>query len=248
MRGWLSRLVFPPHCSACRRLLPFDGAGGEVFICRNCRGTLEAEKLKTCRDCGASFVDCRCMPELLADAGCRGLVKLAAYDPGELRGMMNRLINNCKRYKSPELSAFLAGQLCFGIENILRELDVSRDSVVVTYCPRSRRRVREYGFDQAELLAEAVAHIGGYEMATLLARSKRHSAKSQKQLGFEARAINATHSFTLTGERDLHGKTVVLVDDVVTSGATMATCVSMLMGAEVEGVVCVAIAEAVRDK
>lgn len=248
MRNWFSRLLFPPHCAACRRLLPFDGSGGETFICRSCRGALETKKLEACHDCGASFVDCRCMPERMADVGCRGLVKLVAYDPAELQGVINKLINNCKRYADRALFEFMAKQLCFGVEKILRELEVDRERTVVTYCPRSLRRVREYGFDQAELLAECVADVGGYGMASLLTRRKMHLTKSQKNLGFEARALNAKHSVSLAGEQDMCGKTVVLVDDVVTSGATMAACVSLLMGAGADNVICVAIAEAVRDK
>ena len=248
MRSLLSRLMFPPHCAACRCLLPFDGKGGELFICRSCRGTLEAKKLETCPVCGASFVDCRCMPELLADTGCRALIKLVAYDPGELHGVINKMINNCKRYPSRELFGLLAGQLCYGIERILRELDVSRERTVVTYCPRSCRRVREYGFDQAELLAQGIVDIGGYELSRLLTRQRRGVSKSQKTLGFEARAINARRSVSLTGEMDIKGKTVILVDDVVTSGATMAACASLLIGAGADNVVCVSVAEAVRDK
>ena len=209
---------------------------------------LETKKLETCRDCGASFVDCRCMPEMLADAGCRGLIKLSAYDPGELRGTVNKLINNCKRYPSPALFDFLARQLCFGVEKILRELEAGRDMTIVTYCPRSRKRVREYGFDQAELLAKSIAEVGGYRMESLLGRRNALLSKSQKWLGREARAVNAAHSVCLTDGQDIQGKTVVLVDDVVTSGATMAACAVQLTEAGAENVICVAIAEAVSDK
>lgn len=188
------------------------------------------------------------MPDLLADIGCRALIKLVAYDPGELRGVINKMINNGKRYRDNDMSRFLAEQLCYGIERILRELEAGREQTVVTYCPRNRHRVREYGFDQAELLALGIADIGGYELSSLLTRQRRGVSKSQKTLGFEARAINARRSVSLTGEMDIKGKTVILVDDVVTSGATMAACASLLMGAGAENVVCVAVAEDVRDK
>lgn len=244
----LKRLIFPPHCAACRQLLPFDGAGGEVFLCRACRGAFETKKLETCPVCGASFVDCRCMPEALSEVDCVALVKLVPYDPQELRGIINKLINNCKRYRNREMFDFLARQLCVGIERLLSEQGVGRQDALVTFCPRGQRRRREYGFDQARLLASYIAYNGGYEMATLLTRKRGLRPKSQKSLGGEARAANADSSFALADGVDVAGKTVILVDDVVTSGATMTACLSLLRQAGADSVIGVSIAEAVRDK
>ncbi len=244
----LKRLIFPPHCAACRQLLPFDGEGGEDFLCRACRGSLEAKKLETCPVCGASFVDCRCMPQALAQAECTALVKLVPYDPGELRGAVNKLINNCKRYRSRELFDFLARQLCPGIERALRETGVSRHNAVVTFCPRGTRRKREYGFDQAELLAKYIAYNGGYGIASLLTRKRGAYARSQKSLGGQGRRANAGRSIELAEGVEIKGKTVILVDDVVTSGATMTACIELLREAGADAVISVCIAEAVRDK
>lgn len=244
----LKRLIFPPHCAACRQLLPFDGAGGEVFLCRACRGAFEAKKLETCPVCGASFVDCRCMPEALSDADCVALIKLVPYDPQELRDVVNNLINNCKRYRNRDMFDFLARQLCVGIERVLSEQGVVRQDAVVTFCPRGRRRRREYGFDQAQLLASYIAYNGGYNVETLLTRKRGPGLKSQKSLGGEARVANAGSSLALAEGVEVVGKTVILVDDVVTSGATMTACLSLLREAGANAVIGISIAEAVRDK
>ena len=243
IRNNLMRLIFPPHCAACRQLLPFDGAGGEVFLCRACRGAFEAKKLETCPVCGASFVDCRCMPEALSDADCVALIKLVPYDPQELRDVVNKLINNCKRYRNRDMFDFLARQLCVGIERVLSEQGVVRQDAVVTFCPRGRRRRREYGFDQAQLLASYIAYNGGYEMATLLTRKRGPGLKSQKSLGGEARVANAGRSLALAEGVEVVGKTVILVDDVVTTGVGMAEAIKVLKkGGAAEVVpVCVAV-------
>lgn len=193
-------------------------------------------------------MDCRCMPEVLANAGCDGLVKLAAYDPADLRGVMNRLINNCKRYKDGNAFDMLASQLAVGLDKMLRELGSSRQNTVISFCPRSRRRVREYGFDQAEQLARRVSSHIGIGFDTLLLRRRSIRGGSQKKLDAEGRKSNAAHSVMLSEGKIPKGGTVVLVDDVVTSGATMAACVSLLKEAGVELVVALTLCEAVRDK
>ena len=170
------------------------------------------------------------------------------YDPQELRDVVNKLINNCKRYRNRDMFDFLARQLCVGIERVLSEQGVVRQDAVVTFCPRGRRRRREYGFDQAQLLASYIAYNGGYEMATLLTRKRGPGLKSQKSLGGEARVANAGRSLALAEGVEVVGKTVILVDDVVTSGATMKACLSLLREAGADSVIGVSIAEAVRDK
>lgn len=243
----IRNLLLPPRCIACRGLLPFDGAGGEDIMCRECRGAFEAAKIKLCRHCAAFALDCRCMPEGLEKAGCAALVKLSEYRASDLHGVINSIVNNSKRYKYHDGFEFLARQLVPGIRRTLDDLGVAECNTVVTYCPRSGRSRSIYGFDQAELLARHVSLQSDMAFAKLLFRNRRVFEKKQKRLSFSQRAENVKGAVTASGKHDISGKTVVLVDDVVTSGATMAACTASLLSAGAERVICACIAAAAKE-
>ena len=243
----IRNLLLPPRCLACRKLLPFDGAGGEDIMCRECRGAFEAAKIKMCRTCAAFALDCRCMPDGLEAAGCSSLIKLSEYRASDLHGVINSIVNNSKRYKYHDGFAFLARQLMPGIRRTLDDLDIDECDVLVTYCPRSRRSRRIYGFDQAELLARHITSQSDMTYAKLLLRKHKAFDKKQKKLSFAGRANNVKGAILVLGNNDISGKTILLIDDVVTSGATMAACTAALLDAGAERVVCACIAAAAKE-
>lgn len=243
----IRNLLLPPRCLACRKLLPFDGAGGEDIMCRECRGAFEAAKIKMCPTCAAFALDCRCMPDGLESAGCSALIKLSEYRASDLHGVINSIVNNGKRYKYNDGFEFLACQLLHGIRRTLDDLDIDECDVLVTYCPRSWRSRRIYGFDQAELLARHITCQSDMTFAKLLSRKYKVFDKKQKKLSFAERANNVKGIISAVSCNDVRGKTVLLVDDVVTSGATMAACTAALLAAGAERVVCACVAAAAKE-
>lgn len=233
----LGRLLFPPYCISCGELLPYDARGGEAVLCRDCRGELELAKLAECPDCGLPMIDCRCIPPLLQGAGVRRVIRLAAYRPSSSRSCVNRIINNNKRVRNREGFAFLAAQLA----PALRREEVPTDAIV-SFCPRSRRARREHGFDQAEELARQLARVLKLDRSRTLSRRRLAGSRAQKTLGYSARIYNAGQSVGLDGGADVRGRTVILVDDVITTGATMSTCAQLLLGVGAREVIGVCVA------
>lgn len=94
-------------------------------------------------------------------------------------------------------------------------------------------RARERGFDQAVLLAEVAARQLGLPMAQLLER--RHATVAQYRLGRRDRAVNVRDAFGPVDTPPHHlratteGRWAILVDDVVTTGATLAACARVLL-------------------
>jgi ComF family protein len=102
---------------------------------------------------------------------------------------------------------------------------------VLVPVPVHAARRRQRGFDQAELLARGVGRVLGLPVANALGRAAKTAA--QHNLGRRARAANVGHAFVVTpaGASQVRGRWVVLVDDVVTTGATLSGCAAALYAA-----------------
>lgn len=109
--------------------------------------------------------------------------------------------------------------------------------------PVHANRARQRGYDQAQLIAEVAARTLGLPHARLLERHVETIA--QFELDRRARATNVEGAFrvsTSVTPRPLQGRWVVLVDDVMTTGATLSACATVLMQAGAVGVSAVTVA------
>lgn len=114
---------------------------------------------------------------------------------------------------------------------------------LISWAPLSPKGLRRRGFDQARLLARAVAADRGAVETPLF--QKRNSAGQQSRLhGFAARRANVLGAFSLPDPALVRGKTVLLVDDVVTTGATLSECARLLLTAGAKEVCAVTLASA----
>jgi ComF family protein len=112
----------------------------------------------------------------------------------------------------------------------------SRGGDLLVPVPVHAARRRERGFDQAEELARVVGRILDLEVATCLTR--QHKTTAQHSLGRTDRARNVGHAFVVAprASRSVAGRWVVLVDDVMTTGATLRGCAAALREAGAGGV------------
>jgi ComF family protein len=106
--------------------------------------------------------------------------------------------------------------------------------------PASPDRVRDRGYDQAALIAGEAARRLGMPVLGALARTRATTA--QFDLDRAARASNLGGAFRAVDGAPVAGRWLVLVDDVVTTGATLAACASALLAAGAIGVSAVAVA------
>ncbi len=107
-------------------------------------------------------------------------------------------------------------------------LDLER-TTCVTHVPVHRARRRERGYDQALTIASGIGSVLSLPVRTLLWRT-RHTG-TQTALDDAARSLNVRGAFCAVDSRMVQGESVLLVDDVFTTGATMNACASALLDA-----------------
>ncbi len=221
------RYIFVRKCAGCGELLGYDER--RDAFCPVCRIRWERAKAESCNVCHQSMVECGCMPKKLSKTGLITLMKLIPYRTAEVQRPENRVIYFLKHNKNKRVNRFIADQLSYRLKELLSDMGKRPDDMVLTYIPRSKRAIAKYGFDQAELICCELGEIMGIKVIPMLNRLKKGS--EQKKLTASARSKNTEGLFGvnydavdgLDGERS-----VIIFDDIVTSGASMAEATRLL--------------------
>jgi ComF family protein len=107
--------------------------------------------------------------------------------------------------------------------------------------PMSRFKRERRGFNQAEIIAEALSEKLSVPVRTDTLK-KHGSFVAQHKLKREKRQANVSHLYYKGNTENLEGKTVILVDDVVTTGSTLNECAKLLVSFGVKEIIAVAAA------
>lgn len=200
---------------------------------------LDAVAPRRCLGCGAvgarSFCDGCGEPEPLRDAG--SIADVPLFVAGAYAGALARAITRFKYEPRPELAAPLARLLLRAASEAALPLDL-----VWVPVPLHFERLVERGFNQSALLARELARATRRPMAARLLRRQRDTGH-QAQLGRDERAENVRNAFVV---RRAGPCAVALVDDVVTTGATIEACIATLKQQELRVQAVFALARTVR--
>lgn len=188
-----------------------DAMAPRGLICLCCDEYSEGQPL--CPTCAASLAAMRLTPEQAGTEHRRSAFK---YD-----GIAKRLVLQLKG----ACLADAALPLAQGMAEELRTMALPPDTVL-TWVTMPKARLRQRGIDHGRTLCEAVAAQVGLPVRQLLVRTK--NTHTQRGLSHDARLTNL--SGTITCRTAAHG-TVVLIDDVMTTGATGTLCAKLLMAA-----------------
>lgn len=218
-----------------------------MALCPQCQRLWESELLETCGICAQPVKDCRCMPNLMSEAKCQGFSKAVYYTPIRKTAVQNRLIWHVKQKNDERTHLFLARELSPAVEQMLSQNGIDPSRVILTYLPRSHKTRLQVGTDQAQMLAHALGKTCNLSVRALLKR-RPGSNRAQKNLSQRERIKNAKRSYVANASADCRGKTVLLVDDVVTTGASMAVCTRILRRMGAKAVFCIAVATDVMNK
>jgi ComF family protein len=230
-------LVLPPRCLGCGvEILAADG------MCPDCWNGLRLLAPPWCRCCGYP------LPHASADAPlcAQCAAKPPAYDRGRaaLRydGNSSRLILGFKRGGRLDGVGLFARWMAQAGEELLAEADL------IVPVPLHRWRLVRRGFNQSAVLAQRIAGIAGRPWSPSILRRHKATA-SQQGLSASERERNITASaFRVGNPAAVAGARVVLVDDVLTTGATLGACATILRRAGAERVDVLTLARVVRDE
>lgn len=221
---WLPRLFYPEFCQICRRerAAPEDG-----FICRRCLSGEEGLKRVQppfCGRCGLPFEG-----SITVEFSCwmcreHELHFRKARAAVQYLGVVREAIHRYKYNHHVWIERFLARLLC---EAAAPEVSQAGYDGIVPIPLHWMRRL-ERSFNQAERLARALSQATGVPVQNRLLR-RRTRTESQTRLSRSERAANMKRAFEYRGQGGLHGTKWVLVDDVVTTGATASACAKVLM-------------------
>lgn len=250
LRDVLFYLFFPPRCCACGQLMQRNILDIEPgAFCESCERKWMLSKLENCEKCGLEATSCRCMPRTLRASGAASVLHLVSYSTADSVG--KRGILYLKRHNNKRVIRFFAREMSFVLREYLESTYTSGESVLLSFVPRSLGNERRYGFDQSELICRELANeIRGKEFR-LLAR-KRSMSDEQKKLESRERIENAEQMFSLSkvdfALLDRKYRCIVLVDDVMTTGASLGAATKLLSEKFHGRIVCLTIGKTVKEK
>jgi ComF family protein len=225
-------VLFPSECRLCS--IPLTNIS-RLPVCRECLDSVEPIRVPQCVQCGERLLPAQL---LRGDGRCQGCHEFEpqfdrAVSYAEYAGALRGLIHLLKYDRVFPAAPVLASMLAEAITQLDR--DGSAAGLLVPVPLHASKR-GERGFNQAELIVRAAVKQlpRPLEIATVLKR--RRPTHSQVGLTREERVANMRDAFSVTAPERVKGKTVILVDDVMTTGTTVAECARVLKKAGAERV------------
>ena len=228
-----ARIVLHASCVACGRELPWRAR--TASCCGDCWRSLPLIAGAKCESCAQPFAadvaTSRCI-DCMSDPLPVGWVD--AW--GHYRGTLERVLHAFKFQRHDWFAEPFA--------DALRDLVVARGDVdfdAVVPVPMSRAKLRRRGYNQAELLARSLARRLRLRCDPALL-TKRLERDTQSTLTKAARAANVHGAFAASARND--AKSILIVDDVCTTGETLRACAAALLDAGAARVCAVVVAKA----
>ncbi|MFO7256061.1 MAG: phosphoribosyltransferase family protein [Bacteroidota bacterium] len=219
-------LIYPHYCDGCQSAL----VKGEDILCTQCLSDLPRTDM---------HLDAN--NTLMTRMGGRiPIVAAAAFLRFRKKGKVQRLLHALKYRNRPEIG-FRLGYV-YGCD--LASSGFSNNFDVIVPVPLHAARLRTRGYNQAEEWGRGLAESTGIPLDSGIIRRLRNT-KTQTNRNRIDRWENVSEVFAVVDAQRVQGKSVLLVDDVVTTGATLEACGQVLLNAGCSrlGIACIAVAQ-----
>ncbi len=220
--------IFPRRCPLCgTALMPNER------VCAECSDTLEFIKPPVCLHCGRPVFDCVCGDEPYVFDRC---VAPFVYTKSIRRGMHRFKFNN-----APTVSGFFARYMAAMVRQQYGDEYID----LVTCVPMHNEDLRQRGYNQSLLLARDVGAILELPVhSKLMVKTVQNSVQHSLTRKERQRNVSGVYRFSPTA-MPLNGRTVLLCDDIITTGSTLNECAAVLREAGAGRVLCVTAAAVV---
>lgn len=223
-------LLFPPRCAVCGEIAEFRKA-----VCESCMDmlALQLKYADLCPRCGKPVESCVCR----SDNAFERCVSAFIYDD-DTRAMFAALKSKGNIALASQLAALMAEQF---------KRNFSADEFdMITYVPVSDKTLKTKGFDHARLLAQQLSELISLPcFAAPIKRSEQY--RPQHMLDEKQRWENAYSGYYVENGSSIQGR-LLLVDDIMTTGATLNRCAELLLQSGAERVVCITAATTLRSR
>ena len=213
LKNSLLEIIFPIRCVGC-------GEEGEWF-CGNCVRKIQLNQKQFCPICWrenfGGKICVRCESPLA------GIRVAASY---EKNPELAKAVKTLKYKFSENLAENLAAILARSVSQ--KNYESER---IISFVPLHKKRLKWRGFNQAELLAKKVSANLNLPLEDLLIRTK--NTPPQAKLNCAERIQNLKNAFEVSPELSVKNKTVILVDDISSTGSTLIECAKVLKKAGV---------------
>ena len=223
-----------PKCICCGVKLTY----GEKAFCPDCFAKFKEFKTRNCSKCAKILSECDCSNEYLESHFIRRVIKCYRYLGSEENSPANALIYSLKRDNRSDVLSKASDELLAALNNSVPDLS----QYVITNIPRRKSAIIKYGIDHSELLAKEVSRRCGAKYIRLL---ESNAKKEQKSLQNDERRRNA--DFSIVSKSDLTGKSVIIVDDIITSGASMSNAAALIRSMGSKNIIAACLSIAYKD-
>ncbi len=228
--------ISAPKCVGCKTRLDRN----DKALCKTCYAEYKNVLDRNCSICSKKLNRCTCTNFYMDSHYVHKMIKVYRYIFNDGIQPSNFLIYSLKRDNRKDVLDFLADELADSISSNLPNYE----KYICTSVPRRRSEIIKYGIDHAELLSRAVAKRLKIKYIKTLVSNAKYAQK--KATSRDARYKNA--KFKLKSEAlDLKGKDVIVVDDIVTTGASMGMSAMLLKSAGAGKIIGASIAIAYKD-
>ena len=233
-------IIYPPRCHICRKFLwenRVERDGEPIGLCQPCLDGFPEITSPFCPICGRPFPSDVEDDHLCEDCLRRRPFFEAVGAPYLYDGDIITAIHQFKFAGKSYLANTLGPLLASFAKKWLNKAD----GCLMMPVPLHPKRLRERGFNQSLLLARQVACRLGAELDFLTLRRVRYT-RPQTGLKSDQRRKNVRRAFEIMEKRAVKGRTVLLVDDVATTGHTLNECARMLKRSGAKEVFCLVLA------
>lgn len=210
----LTQLIYPKTCIVCKNRLGSHASND--FICAACLKGIKRNLPPFCCCCGRQL-DKKSFSKNTCPACQKHQLHFdRAWSPCSYTGVAKTLVHEFKYRNRQYLDTLLSTLMI----DCIKDYDLPMhfvDSVVPI--PLHPARLREREFNQAETLGNRIAKAFNKELVTGVLNRSRHT-KTQTELKTRERFLNVRGSFSVTHNQLIQNKNLLLVDDVLTTGAT----------------------------